>query len=138
MTDSQNGATLLLVEDDENTLRIVTRSIVTAIPGVDVVVARDGKEGVKQARKRRPDIVILDWMMPDYDGEYFLTEQAKDTTISGLPVLLHTVVDENQTSDALSRFPSVKAFVKKLMPPEDLIGIIKSYLLLRSGGFPGS
>ena len=72
-------------------------------------------------------------MMPEYDGEYFLSEQSMDEEIADLPVLLHTVLSEEQTSEALDRYSSLKAFVKKLVPPVDLVEILKHFLELRTG-----
>jgi two-component system alkaline phosphatase synthesis response regulator PhoP len=57
----------VLVEDDEESVRRLGQ-IKLQKAGFDVVTAVDGAEGVKKARSEKPDVVIMDWMMPRMDG----------------------------------------------------------------------
>ena len=58
--------TVLIVDDDERLLRMLQRTLV--YEGLDVVTATDGRVALAQAQARRPDVIILDWMMPALDG----------------------------------------------------------------------
>ena len=58
--------TILLVDDDPDIREFVTFNL--AKEGYNVVTAKDGAEGVEAVKKHRPDLVLLDVMMPGMDG----------------------------------------------------------------------
>jgi two-component system, OmpR family, response regulator len=66
MTSAQTEATLLVVEDDPNILELLSASLRFA--GFEVATATTGGQAVTAARTRRPDLVVLDVMLPDLDG----------------------------------------------------------------------
>lgn len=88
-------ATKVLVIDDEEDYRIIIREVL-ADAGLDVKLARDGEEGLRMAKAERPDIVLVDWMMPRMDGEQFCRAMRQDAGLKSLPVLMLTV---RQTAD---------------------------------------
>ncbi|MBN1873007.1 MAG: response regulator transcription factor [Anaerolineae bacterium] len=57
---------VLVVDDDERLLKMLHRTL--AYEGFDVSTAVDGQEALKQVYAERPDVIILDWMMPKLDG----------------------------------------------------------------------
>jgi len=59
--------TLLCIEDNELNMALV-ESFVAGLPGVTLLKASTGREGVKLARAQRPDLVLLDMKLPDIDG----------------------------------------------------------------------
>lgn len=59
-------ATVLIVDDDQKLLRMLHRTL--AYEGFDVVTATDGKEALEQVEIRRPDVIVLDWLMPGLSG----------------------------------------------------------------------
>ncbi|WP_326555328.1 response regulator transcription factor [Micromonospora sp. NBC_01813] len=66
MTAPQTEAKLLVVEDDPNILELLSASLRFA--GFDVATATSGSAALNAARERRPDLVVLDVMLPDLDG----------------------------------------------------------------------
>jgi two-component system, OmpR family, response regulator len=66
MTAPQTEAKLLVVEDDPNILELLSASLRFA--GFDVTTATSGSAALNAARERRPDLVVLDVMLPDLDG----------------------------------------------------------------------
>ena len=62
----QPGTTLLVVEDEPNILELLSASLRYA--GFDVVTASAGSEAVQAAQRHRPDLIVLDIMLPDMDG----------------------------------------------------------------------
>ncbi len=67
----------ILVIDDEERLRILLQSYLRQ-EGFEVVLARDGREGLVMARREVPDLIILDLMMPEMDGFSFLHAHNKE------------------------------------------------------------
>src|ERR1700726_1800360 len=68
LTDARQGpdARLLFVEDEPNILELLSASLRYA--GFDVVTAAAGTEAVQAAQRHRPDLIVLDVMLPDMDG----------------------------------------------------------------------
>ncbi len=87
---------ILVIEDDD----IVARTVERSLRGNEfrVVLANSGIEGLKSARRRRPDLVILDVIMPGMDGFTVCREMRSDPLLKDVPVLFLTakVKDEDK------------------------------------------
>ncbi len=87
---------ILVIEDDD----IVARTVERSLRGNEfrVVIANSGIEGLKVARRRRPDLVILDVIMPGMDGYAVCREMRADPLLINIPVLFLTakVKDEDR------------------------------------------
>lgn len=79
---------VLVVDDDENLLELV-RDILGGRK-IDALIATNGFEGVELARERRPDLVVLDVMMPGLDGYKTCALLKQDPDLKGIPVLMFT------------------------------------------------
>ncbi|MFJ6569351.1 response regulator transcription factor [Streptomyces sp. NPDC091292] len=82
---------LLLVEDEPNLLEVLAGSLRFA--GFDPVTAATGQEALAAARRHRPDVVVLDVMLPDMDGFEVLRRLRADTPV---PVLFLTARDATE------------------------------------------
>lgn len=90
--------TVLVVEDEE-TVRELEKFILEQ-SGYDVVTARDGLEGIAKAEFRRPDLILLDLMMPDVSGGRMLDEMKQHPSTSGIPIIVVTgKPDAHETFD---------------------------------------
>ena len=85
------GATgkIVLVVDDSRLIRVAMRKIVEAM-GHEVIEASDGAEAIVQAMGRVPDMIFLDWVMPEKDGLEVLVQLRKMPQTAGTPVCLLT------------------------------------------------
>ncbi len=82
---------ILIIEDDPAILKVLQRGL--AYEGYAVDIATDGRTGLNMARDRRPDLVILDWLLPGMDG----LEVCRRLRSSGnLPILMLTAKDTVQ------------------------------------------
>jgi two-component system alkaline phosphatase synthesis response regulator PhoP len=81
----------ILVVDDDPDLVDAT-SIILRSRKYEVIVAYGGIEGLEKARNEKPDLIVLDVMMPDKDGYTVCRELKADPDLSGIPVLLLTAV----------------------------------------------
>ncbi len=59
-------ATVLVVDDDRKLLKMLSRTLV--YEGLDVLTAENGEEALRQVEAHHPDLIILDWLMPNLDG----------------------------------------------------------------------
>ena len=64
--------TVLAIEDDEIVRKALERSL--KLYGFETFLAKDGPSGIKLAQEKRPEFILLDWMMPDIDGLEVLSE----------------------------------------------------------------
>lgn len=81
-------AQILCVDDHTATLDMLECSL--ALEGHEVLRASDGAQAIALARDARPDLVIMDWMMPDVDGLTAVHALRDDPDLEGLPVIMLT------------------------------------------------
>jgi len=80
--------TVLIVEDEE-AVRELEKFILEQV-GYDVMEARDGLEGLTKAEFRRPDLILLDLMMPDVSGGRMFDEIKRHPATAGIPIVVVT------------------------------------------------
>lgn len=84
--------TILIVEDDEDILNLLQFNFESA--GFEVQTSGDGREGLAMARRLRPDIVLLDLMLPGMDGFEICKSLKRDSETAQIPVLMLTARGE--------------------------------------------
>ena len=84
---------VLLVDDDPD-IRLVARLALTRA-GLEVAVAASGAEALEQARRDRPDAILLDWMMPEMDGPEVCRRLKQYPVFSAIPVIFLTARSQN-------------------------------------------
>jgi DNA-binding response OmpR family regulator len=85
----------VLIIDDEEDYRIIIGEVLRGA-GYEVRVAADGEEGLAAVRAAKPDLILVDWMMPKMDGERFCREMRADPALRDIPAVMLTV---KQTAD---------------------------------------
>ena len=89
MTSTNSSAKIvLLVEDNEDNL-VVYRTILEHV-GYRVIEARDGEEGVTQARRQLPDLILMDISIPKMDGWEATQRLKADASTRGIPIIALT------------------------------------------------
>ena len=89
------GKALILVVDDLATERICLRKILDK-NGFDVIEATNGKDGVELAKEKRPNLILMDVVMPDVNGFQALRMvKKKDSGITDIPVIMVTTKDRD-------------------------------------------
>ena len=83
---------ILLIDDDIDFVEAI--KIILESKSYDVAVAHDGKEGLKKADAERPNLIILDVMMPEIDGYEVCAKLKSDPKYEHIPILLLTAVGE--------------------------------------------
>ena len=115
--------TVLLVDDELDLLNIMETKIKGW--GYDVVTAQSGKEALAIIEDHKPDVVILDYKLPDMDGVAVLTEIRKASI--NLPVIMFTAYPEMQTIKEVKAL-GVSAFIPKLSSYVDVQAALKTAL----------
>ena len=121
---------VLVVDDEESILQLVTFNLDKA--GFKTVAARDGEEALEVARRERPDLVILDIMMPKLDGLDVCRVVQREY---GVPVLFLTARDE-ELDRVLGLEMGADDYVTKPFSPRELVARVKA--ILRRGERAGT
>jgi PAS domain S-box-containing protein len=98
-TDRIKNVNVLVVDDDAETRELIARHLTRE--GLNVIEAADGEQGLQMAREYRPDVITLDVMMPAMDGWSVLNKLKEDSDISSIPVIMLTMVDNQNLGYAL-------------------------------------
>jgi two-component system response regulator ResD len=105
----------ILIVDDEASIRLICR-INLAASGWTCDEADNGEEAVERIRKKRPDVVLLDVMMPVRDGWLVAEDIAGDPTISDLPIVFLTARTEERDRARAHSLGAVGYMTKPLNP----------------------
>jgi len=122
---SELKATILLVEDDANLVELIRYNL--EAEDFDVSVATDGEEALLRIKEHLPDLVLLDWMLPNVSGIEICRQIRQGSDTSSLPVIMITARSEE---DDLVRGLETGAddYITKPFSPRQLIARIKAVL----------
>jgi len=91
---------ILIIEDEEASMRLLADALKDS--GFSIIKAKNGKQGLKKALKHRPDLILLDILLPQIDGMTMLKELRKDEWGNlVLVIILTNVSDFDKISEAL-------------------------------------
>lgn len=126
LTGTPMGRKKILIIDDENLILMTTALLLKHID-MDVVTANSGLEGIALAGREKPDIILLDIMMPQMDGWGVLSRLRADNGLSGTPVILFSGDDAaNSREKALEM--GVSAVFEKPFDSIELINTINGLI----------
>jgi DNA-binding response OmpR family regulator len=114
----------VLVADDEHAITALVADML-GWSGFDVVRAHGGAEALVLARARRPDVVLLDVMMPDLDGRDACRALKMDRELADVPVVLFSSADEQ---DVHWRGAGADGFLQKPFSIRALPDFVRSFL----------
>ena len=114
---------ILLVDDDVDLVTVMRGALESK--AYEVIVAYNGQEGLEKARKEKPDLVVLDILMPVADGFIFADQFRKDPSLAKTPVLALTSFSESLGQP----FPfDVSEYIVKPIKPKDLVAKVEGFL----------
>ena len=120
------GRKKILIIDDEK-LILTTTTLLLKHANMDVVTAKNGMEGIAVAEKEKPDIILLDIMMPEMDGWSVLARIKADDRLAGIPVILFSG-DDQVDSGRKARECGASAVCLKPFDAYDLIDTINGLI----------
>lgn len=121
---------VLVVDDEEGFLQII--QVVLKRAGYKTLLATDGAEGLNMVYSQRPDIVILDDMMPGMTGGEVCTRLKSDPTISTTIVLMHSAGAKVRNPAYIKQIGADGVLYKPSLPTE-IVETVGSYLEARVG-----
>lgn len=115
---------ILVVDDDENIAEAI--KITLEDNDYEAIVANSGKECLEKLKAVKPDLILLDVMMPGMSGMRLLQELKKDKRTRGIPVAMLTGVKAE--FDEGMKEEGIEDYIVKPFDPNDLIARIKRIL----------
>ena len=125
-TRHEGEGDLLLVEDDENVARLYRMLLEGR--GYSVRHASDGVEGIDEARRQRPDLILLDVMMPRMNGIMFLQALRSSDSGQDVPVVVLSNFREPRLVERALSLGALEYMVKAQTRPEVLVGAIPHWI----------
>lgn len=126
MTENKKGKTILIVEDEELLSEMYEE--VFEREGFYVKVAISGEEALQVARETKPDFVLLDILLPEKSGIYFLEQRKNEPALANIPVMAFSNLDDpNIKKDAL-RLGVQDYLIKTDYTPQEVIKKVQKYL----------
>jgi two-component system phosphate regulon response regulator PhoB len=117
--------TVLIVEDEQDVVDLLRYNLNRA--GFGVSIAENGLQGLEKARSERPDVIILDLMLPEMTGEKVCKALKEDASTAGIPVVMLTAKD--QPGDRITGFElGADDYVAKPFSPRELVLRVQALL----------
>ena len=120
--DNSSGKTVLIIDDDPTVSELMKRQLLKE--NYKVIVAPNGKEGIRLARDIRPDVITLDILMPEMDGWSVLRTLKADPKVSDIPVIMASILDEKNKGFSLG----AADFLSKPVQKEYLMKSIRNLI----------
>lgn len=120
------AAKTILVCDDEPVLRALIRESLSG-SRFDVVEAEDGEAALSKARAARPDVILLDMMMPGRSGLEVLVEIRGDAELASIPVIMLTARTQAADREAIA-VAGADRFLAKPFSPSELEAVVGELL----------
>jgi DNA-binding response OmpR family regulator len=116
----------ILIVDDNHSLVLAAERVLQK-EGFDVITAFDGYEGLEKARAEKPDLIILDIMMPKMDGYTACHQIKKGTSTKNIPVIMLTTL-EYELNKELAKRLGANGYITKPIDSQALINAMKPFL----------
>jgi CheY-like chemotaxis protein len=117
---------VLIIDDDPDVRRIAHISL-SQLGGMDVVEAGGSAEGVQQAAEEKPDVILLDIMMPRVDGVATIGSLRENPATANIPVIFLTARSADE-SDGLLRATGALGLLAKPFDPMTLASELRAIL----------
>ena len=117
---------IAIIEDDQAIAQMYR--IKFEAEGYEVETAENGKQGLELAESLKPDIILLDLMMPEMNGDEMLTKLRKTTWGKSITVVILTNMGEQEIPEAVKSLGVAAVILKADMTPRQVAELVKKQL----------
>jgi DNA-binding response OmpR family regulator len=118
--------TILVIEDDQFLVNLISKKIV--VEGFNVSIALDGKEGLAKAKEEKPDLILLDLLLPGMEGFEVLEKVKEDPEIFATPVIIFSNLDQRDQIERAMKLGAKDYLIKAQFTPDEIIEKVKKAL----------
>ena len=115
---------ILVIEDDKFLLKIIKKKL--SSEDYQLIQAMNGEEGLRAAREEKPDLILLDLVLPEMDGFEVLKKLKDNPTCSNIPVIILSNLGEKEKIDKGLKLGAADYLVKSDLNPGEIVKRIKS------------
>ncbi|MBI1878390.1 MAG: response regulator [Chloroflexi bacterium] len=116
---------ILYIEDDRSTFELVHQTLKPL--GYQVVRATSGQQGLTMMKKQKPDVLLLDLMMPDVNGWDVYRAIKTDETLANIPVIVITARSSDLDRTVIMDLPKVDEYIVKPFDVELVIQAVQKF-----------
>jgi DNA-binding response OmpR family regulator len=117
---------ILCIEDDQEMIDLIR--LILSRKGYQIIGAVGGIEGLETMRKEKPDLVLLDLMMPDMDGWDVYQQMKADPALQSIPVIVVTAKAQNIDRVLGLHIAKVDDYITKPFSPQELLAAVEKTL----------
>ena len=117
---------ILIVEDDKFLRELITQKLIRE--DFEVSEAVDGEEGIKKIKEEKPDLILLDLILPGIDGFEVLSQMKKESTLVSTPVIILSNLGQKDDVERGLKMGAVDYLIKAHFTPGEIIDKIKAAL----------
>jgi len=121
---------ILIIDDQPSEVKMVKMALEKA--NYEVMYAYNGKEGIEKAHQEKPDLIILDIMMPEKDGFIACGELKKDSKTSSIPIIVLTSIESSSLifpdAESAADSPHADEYIDKPVDPNFLLKRVERLL----------
>jgi len=114
---------ILIVEDEEIMYSLLERKL--RAEGYDVIVAKDGEEGLLKMHEEKPDLILLDIIMPKKGGFEVMEEMQKEKELRDIPVIVISNSGQPVELDKAQQLGAKDWLIKTEFDPQEVIEKVK-------------
>ena len=117
-----------MLVDDEDDIRMVGEISLSSVGRWETVLASSGREAIQLARSEKPDIILLDVMMPILDGPATLKAIRSDETTANIPIIFVTAKVQREEVERYRALGAVGVIAKPFDPmtlPDEVRALVK-------------
>lgn len=116
---------ILVVDDSPTEIHVLKTMLENG--GYEVAIAQSGEEGVKVAKTSRPDLILMDVVMPGLNGFQATRQLSKEPETANIPVIIVTTKDQ-QTDKVWASRQGARDYLVKPVREKELLGSIEAHL----------
>jgi len=116
----------LIIEDDKFLRELLGKKLSSL--SYNPILAIDGEEGLEKIKKEKPDVVLLDLMLPGMNGFEVLEKAKKDPTISNIPVIILSNLGQSEDIEKGLRLGAKDFLVKAHFTPQEIVNKLQLVL----------
>jgi len=118
--------TILIIEDDKFLRELIAKKLIKE--GYEISEAVDGEEGMKKVKEEKPDLVLLDLILPGIDGFEVLSRMREESALASIPVIILSNLGQREDVEKGLRMGAVDYLIKAHFTPGEIIDKIKAAL----------